>query len=185
MSDCEIKIALPELQALIETMAVVSSQMMSLQERMDAIETAIGLRNGQDLADGTGIEMFIALQVCMQFRLSMRQLLGSRRPGHIAWPRQIAMYLVRKHTRYSLGDIGHFFGDRDHGTVLHACRLVPSRCSVDAQTKLIVDKLSSTIEDALTKRIKAQDTNNAVNNNQNERSDSEHEKQKEQKQEQQ
>ena len=34
------------------------------------------------------------------------------------------MFLARKHTRHSLGEIGLHFGGRDHTTVLHACRKV-------------------------------------------------------------
>ena len=38
----------------------------------------------------------------------------------IAYPRQIAMYLARQLTDYSLPEIGEYFGGRDHTTVMHA-----------------------------------------------------------------
>ena len=53
---------------------------------------------------------------------------GKRRPANIAFPRQVAMYLARRHTKASLHDeIGEAFGDRNHGTVLHACKTVSVR----------------------------------------------------------
>ena len=44
-------------------------------------------------------------------------------------------------TENSLSTIGEAFGGRDHGTVLHACRLVKDRMEVDANTRQIVSYL--------------------------------------------
>ena len=63
---------------------------------------------------------------------------GKRRPEHIAFPRQVAMYLARQLTESSFNEIGEQFGGRDHGTVLHACRLVKDRMQVDPQVRHIV-----------------------------------------------
>src|SRR4029434_2755412 len=52
---------------------------------------------------------------------------SKRRPASIAFPRQVAMYLARELTKASLNEIGDAFGGRDHGTVLHACKLVKKR----------------------------------------------------------
>jgi chromosomal replication initiator protein len=52
---------------------------------------------------------------------------SKRRPASIAFPRQVAMYLARELTKASLNEIGDAFGGRDHGTVLHACKLVKRR----------------------------------------------------------
>ena len=49
-------------------------------------------------------------------------LQGKRRHKSIAFPRQVCMYLARRHTRYSLEEVGGYFGGRDHTTVLHAVR---------------------------------------------------------------
>lgn len=48
-------------------------------------------------------------------------------------PRQVAIYLSRELTRYSLEEIGRCFrSDMDHGTVIHACAAVANRISTDA-----------------------------------------------------
>jgi chromosomal replication initiator protein len=66
---------------------------------------------------------------------------SKRRPYHIAFPRQIAMFLARQLTESSLNTIGESFGGRDHGTVLHACRLVQDRMQVDSQVRQTVTYL--------------------------------------------
>ena len=51
------------------------------------------------------------------------------------------MFLSRQMTESSLSAIGEAFGGRDHGTVLHACRLVKDRMEVDPQVRQTVGKL--------------------------------------------
>jgi chromosomal replication initiator protein len=47
-------------------------------------------------------------------------------------PRQVGMYLARRLTPLSLGQIGAYFGGRDHSTVLHACKKVEEAQAGDA-----------------------------------------------------
>ena len=51
------------------------------------------------------------------------------------------MYLSRQLTENSLSAIGEAFGGRDHGTVLHACRLVKDRMEVDSNVRQVVNYL--------------------------------------------
>jgi chromosomal replication initiator protein len=51
------------------------------------------------------------------------------------------MYFSRQLTESSLNAIGEAFGGRDHGTVLHACRLVKNRMEVDANVRQVVHYL--------------------------------------------
>jgi chromosomal replication initiator protein len=66
---------------------------------------------------------------------------SKRRPENIAFPRQIAMFFSRRMTDSSLNAIGEAFGGRDHGTVLHACRLVRDRMEVDSQIRRVIGHL--------------------------------------------
>jgi chromosomal replication initiator protein len=61
------------------------------------------------------------------FGVRLADLQSKRRQKSIAHPRQICMYLARKHTRYSLEEIGGYFGGRDHTTVMHAQRTIASK----------------------------------------------------------
>jgi chromosomal replication initiator protein len=65
------------------------------------------------------------------FELRVADLTGTRRPANIAWARQVAMFLTRDLTKAPYQDIGRAFGDRDHGTVMHACRKVEEKLNMD------------------------------------------------------
>ena len=68
-----------------------------------------------------------------------------RRPENIAFPRQIAMFLSRHLTDHSLNSIGEAFGGRDHGTVMHACKLVKDRMEIDVNVRQKVNYLESVL----------------------------------------
>jgi len=65
------------------------------------------------------------------FKVSISDLLSSRRTRSITRPRQIAMALSKQLTRHSFPGVGSAFGGRDHKTVLHACRKVDELCKQD------------------------------------------------------
>ena len=45
---------------------------------------------------------------------------SKKRSRNIAYPRQIAIYLIREKTSYSFPQIGECFGGRDHSTIMHS-----------------------------------------------------------------
>jgi chromosomal replication initiator protein len=83
----------------------------------------------------------IQKKVAQHFDLRLSDMISRRRPENIAFPRQIAMFLARQMTESSLHTIGEAFGGRDHGTVLHACRLVQDRMEIDAHVRQTVNNL--------------------------------------------
>ena len=83
----------------------------------------------------------IQKKVAEHFDIRLADMTSKRRPENIAFPRQIAMFLARQMTESSLNTIGEAFGGRDHGTVLHACRLVKDRMEVDPQVRQAVHYL--------------------------------------------
>jgi chromosomal replication initiator protein len=83
----------------------------------------------------------IQKKVAEHFDIRLADMTSKRRPENIAFPRQIAMYLSRQMTESSLNTIGEAYGGRDHGTVLHACRLVKDRMEVDANVRQVVSYL--------------------------------------------
>ncbi len=83
----------------------------------------------------------IQKKVAEKFDLRMADMTSKRRPENIAFPRQIAMFLSCQLTEHSLSAIGEAFGGRDHGTVLHACRLVKDRMEIDANVRQTVHYL--------------------------------------------
>jgi chromosomal replication initiator protein len=91
-----------------------------------------------------GIGQIQAL-VASRYQLSVSELLGPSRASRVAWPRQVAIYLARQATDTSLQRIGQAFGDRNHATVLHACRKVAQRIQTDSQASAELQELSHTI----------------------------------------
>jgi len=83
----------------------------------------------------------IQKKVAEHFDIRLADMTSKRRPENIAFPRQVAMFLARRMTDSSLSAIGEAFGGRDHGTVLHACRLVKDRMEVDANVRQVVSYL--------------------------------------------
>jgi chromosomal replication initiator protein len=79
------------------------------------------------------------------YKLDLRDLHSKERSRRVARPRQVAMYLSRELTMRSLPEIGRRFGDRDHTTVLHACRRIVELCSTDAVLKQEVDFLKQVL----------------------------------------
>jgi chromosomal replication initiation ATPase DnaA len=66
----------------------------------------------------------IKAAVCRQYNLDMSELLSARRTQPLCTYRQIAMYLCKQLTRFSLPEIGRAFGGRDHSTVISAIRRI-------------------------------------------------------------
>jgi chromosomal replication initiator protein len=83
----------------------------------------------------------IQKKVAEHFDIRLADMTSKRRPENIAFPRQIAMYLSRQLTESSLNTIGETFGGRDHGTVMHACKLVKDRMEVDPNVRQVVSYL--------------------------------------------
>jgi chromosomal replication initiator protein len=85
----------------------------------------------------------IQRRVAEHYDVRLADMTSKRRPQNIAFPRQIAMYLARELTKTSLSEIGNAFGGRDHGTVLHAHRLVKEKMLKDDKTRHAVSLLDS------------------------------------------
>ena len=62
--------------------------------------------------------------VAEYYRIKVSDLKSKNRSRSVARPRQVAMALAKELTNRSLPEIGKSFGDRDHTTVLHACRTI-------------------------------------------------------------
>lgn len=59
--------------------------------------------------------------VAAHYHIDAEAMLGKGRTRTVAWPRQVAMYLLREETEHSLAQIGAALGGRDHTTIMHGC----------------------------------------------------------------
>ena len=72
-------------------------------------------------------------------------LASNKRSNEIAFPRQIAMYLCREVANMSYPKIGEDFGNRDHSTVMHACKKIEKEVKDKSNTRLIVESVKNII----------------------------------------
>ncbi len=79
--------------------------------------------------------------ICDQFKVTKDDLQSRSRQQAIAFPRQVAMYLTRKHTDLSLSNIGRIY-NRDHATVLYAIKAVTKGISVKTSTRRQLELLN-------------------------------------------
>ncbi len=84
--------------------------------------------------------------VCDYFNIQIEQINSKTRKRNIVQARQLAMYFSKKHTNSSLTTIGLHCGNKDHATVLHACRTVNNLSETDKQFKSYVDDLDKKIK---------------------------------------
>ncbi len=80
----------------------------------------------------------IQREAAKAFGLTVAQLTSAARQAKPALARQVAMYLCRQHTPFSLPEVGRRFGGRDHTTVLHAERKIARLLAHDAELRAAV-----------------------------------------------
>ncbi|CAM4198776.1 chromosomal replication initiator protein DnaA [Saccharibacillus endophyticus] len=80
------------------------------------------------------------------YNLKMEDFKARKRTKAIAFPRQVAMYLSRELTDYSLPKIGEAFGGRDHTTVIHAHEKITHSLKVDQELSKVVHSLTEKIK---------------------------------------
>ena len=103
--------------ALIRVMAFASLSSIPITQEVavEALKDIIPANNTKQIT----IEI-IQESVARFFNLSPTDFKAKKRTRAVAFPRQIAMYLSRQLTDFSLPKIGDEFGGRDHTTVMHA-----------------------------------------------------------------
>jgi len=79
------------------------------------------------------------------YRIKVSDLLSKKRTRIIARPRQVAMCLARELTQLSLPEIGAAFGDRDHTTVMYACKTIENLRNSDSALNTDFNLLSQTL----------------------------------------
>ena len=83
--------------------------------------------------------------VAKYFSVDKNDLSSNKRSNEIAFPRQIAMYLCREVANMSYPKIGEDFGNRDHSTVMHACKKIENEIKEKNNTRLIVESVKNII----------------------------------------
>lgn len=80
------------------------------------------------------------------FGINRGSLTGRSRARDVAYPRQVAMYLMRELAEMSLPRIGDELGGRDHTTVLYACEKVAEMIEADDRTRKQIMRLKGQLQ---------------------------------------
>jgi chromosomal replication initiator protein len=97
-----------------------SGRELSLELAKEALQDILNVASRQVSVEG------IQKTVAEYFKIKISDMHSKKRSRNVARPRQVAMALAKDLTQMSLPEIGEAFGNRDHTTVLHACRTIAS-----------------------------------------------------------
>ncbi|MFC2048982.1 chromosomal replication initiator protein DnaA [Elusimicrobiota bacterium] len=84
--------------------------------------------------------------VANHYHTQIRDLKSSKRLKTIVFPRHLAMYLSRKLTENSTTEIGKNFGNRDHTTVMYACKMVVNKLEDEPLLQTTIDNIINEIK---------------------------------------
>jgi len=89
---------------------------------------------------------YIQKIVCDYFGLPLETINSRTRKREIVQARQLAMFFSKKHTKSSLATIGLHCGNKDHATVLHACRTVNNLLETDKRFRVYVEEIDKKLK---------------------------------------
>ena len=160
LSDIELT---PEVNEMLEVIAQnVTTNIRDLEgafTRVTATSHLLGLPLDKELPKTVLTDIFsnsktkeitpeeIKKAVAKYFSLKVSDLESEKRSKNIAFPRQVAIYLIREHTNYSLPQMGKLFGGRDHTTIRHSYEKMAEEIKTDRNLQETVDIIYDQIAD--------------------------------------
>jgi chromosomal replication initiator protein len=150
-----IEISRRAARALAAGLPVTAPRLMSAlgdlhaaaRERGRPIDVAAVRRLTKERASAGGLTLRgIAAAVCRHYGLRLAELRGPSRRQSVVVARGVAVYLARRLTNSSLEQIGRFFGERDHTTMLHAFRRVEQLLETDPGIRQSLGELQANLE---------------------------------------
>ena len=88
----------------------------------------------------------IIQKVCNHYEIEESAIHTKTRKREVVQVRQVAMYLAKKHTDSSSSKIGQLIGNKDHATVLHACKIVKDQVEVDKTFKADIEEIEASLK---------------------------------------
>jgi chromosomal replication initiator protein len=117
-----------------------TGEVVSVVLAKEALRDLLAVQNRQVSVDN------IQKTVADYYKIKVADMFSKKRVRSIARPRQVAMALAKELTHLSLPDIGEAFGNRDHTTVLHACRKIVELRAADPDINRDVATLLQTLK---------------------------------------
>ena len=128
----------PHLDAAVSRLATFAKK-----EKKRCIDEDLARRWLVTQHDSPNVELAqVVREVSKYFKLKAADLRGPTRLRCVVRARGVAMWLARALTDNSLAQVGRYFGNRDHTTVLHACRKTDALIQTDPAIRRAVDELT-------------------------------------------
>ena len=138
-----IKSSIRELEGALTKLVAFSNlshQKLTVEFAEDTLKDLISPEDKREVTP----ELIIQI-VADHFNLTPEDIISQKRNADISKPRQIAMYLCRTMTNTPLEQIGRYFGNRDHTTILHGYKKISKETSNNIETRSLVDTLTKKI----------------------------------------
>ena len=118
----------------------LTNQPVSVDLARVALRDLFVVRRGQPTMDD------IVKVITEHYKVKLVDLQSKSRTNSIVFPRQVAMFIARRITKLSLGEIGGFFGGRDHSTVLYAYEKIDKLVQKDRSLHETIQGLLATLD---------------------------------------
>ena len=126
----------------------VQSNIRELEGSLNKVLALARLTNAEitvDMAASALVDLFsrsdsisadaIIGAVCEHFQIEIPVLLSRQRSHAVALARQVSMFLLKEELHFSLPQIGHMLGGRDHTTILYGCEKIAEAIEEDDQLR--------------------------------------------------
>ncbi|MFH1811960.1 MAG: chromosomal replication initiator protein DnaA [Pseudomonadota bacterium] len=123
----------------LQAYASLTNQPISLEMAKDRLKGLVS--SSEKAVSAEQVQKLVA----SYFSLKTSDLRSQRRHRAVSLPRQIAMYICRKHCNLSFPEIGERFGGKDHTTVMSAVRKIEGKLPNDAQISKAVAAIESSL----------------------------------------
>ena len=170
--DLETRIAILRKKALLENINMPNDVIVYISTRIDnnirELEGAFNRVNAFSFLNRKPITIELAIEslkdlfpkekanqvtpqliqeiVAIHFKIKIDDMTSKRRTRNVTVPRQLAMFLCREMTDWSLPKIGEIFGGRDHTTVIHAYEKVNRERLEDSKLSALIAELTNRIK---------------------------------------
>lgn len=118
-----------------------------LKEKLDKAFIKRTLKDIMNTGEITITPEKIKKTVCKQYGIKLAELESSKKTNNIAFPRQVAMYLMRDMTDLSLPKIGEYFGGKHYTTVMYACDKIEDEIKRDPSLESLIENLKDKIQE--------------------------------------
>ena len=130
--------------------AIIKLQGISLLDNatidLEMAKRAIGSADPDDNQKHVSIQDILDA-ITSFYDIRLTDLLSKRRHKSVTVPRQLGMWLARRHTRFSLEEIGGYFGGRDHTTVMHAIKSIDNKKGGDDRFHRDIGRIEGQLSD--------------------------------------